>query len=377
MPYDHGEKAKTKGVDSVRTYPVGLVPGPVSVEKRHLDRYAENFGSADLEKDFFELYEAVEAQLKSFLLASNQSVVTMSGEGMLALWASLKSVLRPGDRVLCVVNGLFSEGFAEMSSSLGADVRSVCAAFNDIPDFEKVREEALSFRPSLITAVHCETPSGTVTPLEPLGRIARETGALLAVDFVSSAGGVELRVDDWGIDLGMLGSQKVLGILPDLAMVSVSEKAWERIERIAYAGYDALLPWRRCVEQGLFPYTHNWHSMSALHAALDDLLREGIKQAWKRHSETAAYCRKRLRDMGLSLYPRSEEISSPTVTAALLPEGWSFGRLDEALRQKGVVVGGNYGPLAGRVFRIGHMGTQASPEYVKRGLDILENVLNG
>ncbi len=182
-------------------------------------------------------------------------------------------------------------------------------------------------------------------------------------------------MDDWHIDLGLLGSQKVLSLPPDLAMVTVSERAWSAVEEIGYVGYDALAPWRKKVADRQLPYTHNWHAIAGLHMATRLILHEGLPVTFKRHADVAAYCRGRLQAMGIELYPVSEEISSPTVTAAKIPAGWSWEDLDSALREKGVVVGGSYGPLAGKVFRIGHMGSQAKRDLVERGMDILEEVL--
>jgi len=98
---------------------------------------------------------------------------------------------------------------------------------------------------------------------------------------------------------------------------------------------------------------------------------------FKRHGGVAARCRERLRAMGVEMFPKSEAICSPTVTAARIPPGWTWSDLDRALRARGMVVGGSYGPLAGKVFRIGHMGSQADGELVGRGMDVLATVLEG
>ena len=200
-------------------------------------------------------------------------------------------------------------------------------------------------------------------------------GALFYVDFVASGCGVPVDVDACHIDLGLLGSQKVLSLLPDLSMVTVSQRAWEAVEEVNYAGYDALKPWRTGWQNRYLPYTHNWHALASLRVALNMLLDEGLDQVYKRHIEVAAYCRQRLQAMGVRLFPADEAFSSPTVTAAYVPEGWTWERLDAALRSHGMVVGGNYGPLAGKVFRIGHMGSQANMALVNQGMDVLAEVL--
>ena len=358
----------------MQTYDTGLVPGPVSVPPELRAVYQINYGSADLEDEFLRLYQRCETHLGK-ILATRNRVVIKTGEGMIALWSALKSVLRPGDKVLAVANGVFGYGIGDMAQQLGMEVEVVGFDYDEVPDPQQVREVAKRFGPRLVTAVHCETPSGTLAPLQVIGEVCQEVEALFYVDFVSSGGGVAVLVDDWHIDLGLLGSQKVLSLPPDLAMVTVSERAWAAVEEVAYVGYDSLVPWKTVVKDGHFPYTHNWHGMAGLLMATRLILNEGLAVAFRRHADVAAYCRGRMQAMGIELYPVSEEICSPTVTAAKIPAGWSWEDLDSALRERGVVVGGSYGVLQGEVFRIGHMGSQAKRELVERGLDILEEIL--
>jgi len=232
------------------------------------------------------------------------------------------------------------------------------------------------FKPKLITVIHCDTPSGTINPLEKLGKIAHDHGALYYVDFVASGAGVPISIAKSYIDLGLLGSQKCLSLPPDLSIIFVSERAWEVIEDVMYVGYDALQPWRNSVQQKIFPYAHNWRAVAALNKALESLKNEGYENVYKRHNEVAKYCRNRVRAMGLTLYPKKEHYCSPTVTAIYVPPGWTWGDLKARLKSKNIFIGGNYGSLAGKVFRIGHMGVQANIEYLKPALDELEKILN-
>lgn len=355
-------------------YAIPLVPGPVEIAPEVLAAYNQNYGSSDLEEEFFELYRTCEAGLKR-LLGTENSVPILLGEGMLALWGAMKSVIRPGDKVLAVATGLFGYGFGDMARDLGAEVEVVGFGYDEVADPNRVRDVAREFRPKLVTAVHCETPSGTLNPLKEIGEICREIDALYYVDFVASAGGAPVEVDQNQIDLGLLGSQKVLSLMPDLSMVSISPRAWEVIEAVNYVGYDALAPWKDAIDKQYMPYTHSWHALAGLKVALDLLFAEGLDAAYKRHAEVAQFCRDRMRAMGIELFVKDERFAAPTVTAAKVPAGWEWPEFDRALRAEGLVVGGNYGPLAGKVFRIGHMGTQANQELVARGMDVLEGVL--
>lgn len=358
----------------MQQYTIPLVPGPVAISEEVRQAYLIDYGSSDLEENFFALYRHCETGLQQVLGTQNQ-IVIQSGEGMLALWSALKSVLQPGDRVLAVATGLFGYGIGEMAAQLGAEVETVEFGYKGIADPEIVRVAAERFQPTLITAVHCETPSGTLNPLHELGAISRAIDALFYVDFVASAGGVPVEVDACHIDLGLLGSQKVLSLMPDLAMISVSDRAWERVEAMQYVGYDALQPWHQAVEEQYMPYTHNWHALAGLQVSLQLLFEEGLDAVYQRHRDVAVYCRQRLQTMGIALWPEQEKFSAPTVTAAVVPTGWTWETFDQALRKEGMVVGGNYGPLAGKVFRVGHMGTQADQELVQRGMDLLEGLL--
>ena len=357
------------------TYEIPLVPGPTSVPQSVREAYFCDFGSGDLEEECFRLAASLEERLRLILKTRNRAVV-MTGEGMLALWAALKSCLWPGDRVLCVATGPFGHGFAEMVKTLGARVKPVGFGEDEAADPEAVARVIATYRPRMVTLVHCETPAGTLNPAAEIGAAARRYGVeLFVVDAVASAGGAPLDVDGWGIDLALVGTQKCLSALPDQAILAVSEAAWTAIESRNYAGYDALKPWRRAVQQNVFPYTPSWHALAALDRACGLLLEEGLDAVVRRHGEAASLCRRRARDMGLRLFPRDEAFCSPTVTALRVPDGLPWPELDRRLRARGMAVGGSWEKLAGRVFRIGHMGHQARVELVTRGMDTLADAL--
>lgn len=359
----------------MQEYKIGLIPGPVSVPQKIREAWLTDFGSTDLEPEFFDLY-AKNQTLVQKLLGTKESVVITSGEAMSILWGGIKSALQPGDKLLAVAGGLFGEGFADMARAVGAVAETVSSEYNALPDPQKVREAALRFRPKVITAVHCETPSGTLTPLKALGEIAREVDALFLVDFVSSGGGVAVEVDANHIDIGLLGSQKVLSLPPSLSVSTISARAWDAFKKTNYSGYEAYLPWQTVPAVRYMPYTHDWQSMTALNISLNSIMEEGMEKAFARHARVGALCRRLARETNLELYPISEDICSPTVSAFYIPKGWTWEALDAACRARGMAIGGNYGCLAGKVFRIGHMGSQADEALVTHGMKVLKEVLN-
>ncbi|MDR1756276.1 MAG: aminotransferase class V-fold PLP-dependent enzyme [Culturomica sp.] len=357
-------------------YSIPMVPGPVSVPQEILDAAAVNYGSADLEAEYVDLYRSTARALQKIMRTRNQ-VVIQTGEGMLALWSALKSVLFPGDRVLALSTGLFGYGIGGMAESAGCEVRTVDFGFNDsVNDFELVERAIREFKPKMITLVHCETPSGTLNDVARIGELKAKLGVpLFYVDAVSGLGGSLFQTDEWQVDLCLGASQKCFSAPANLSFLAVSEKAWELAEERNYTGYDALLPFREAVRNRYFPYTPYWHGTAQLHKASERILNEGLSRVITRHEKVAACCRKRITGMGLELFAAPGALLSPTVTAVKVPAGLSWKKLDARLREQGVVMGGNYGCLAGKVFRVGHMGSQADPELLKEAMDILASVL--
>lgn len=358
------------------TYPIPMVPGPVKLPQTVLDVYQTNFGSADLEAEFLELYNRTESNLK-IILGTRNRVVIQSGEGMLALWSALKSCLIPKDRVLAIATGVFGDGIGDMALSMGADVNKIRLPYNEtISDMSEIETAIVRFKPKMITVVHCETPSGTLNPIAELGKLKQQYKIpLLYVDAVASVGGTTVVSDDWNVDLCLGGSQKCLSSLPDMAFLSVSESAWDIIHTVNYAGYDALKPFYKAQEAHYFPYTPNWQGVAGLNTGAELILNEGLTNSFARHEKVAEFCRNKIIKMGLSLFPALDAVPSPTVTAINIPDEVDWPEFNLQLRQRGLVVGGSYGPMAGKVFRLGHMGTQADMELVKQALHVIERVV--
>ncbi len=360
----------------MQSYPIPMVPGPVLVPANILSAYQQDFGSPDLEPEFLDLYHQTELKMRQLFGTQNQ-IVFQTGEGMLSLWSALKSTIRPGERVLALATGVFGYGIGDMARSIGAQVKTVGFPHNEtLHNWEKIEEAIIEFQPKMITVVHCETPSGTLNPLDKLGELKQKHNIpLLYVDMVASVGGVPIHTDAWQVDLALGGSQKVLSAPCDISFLAVSQPAWEIIQDVAYVGYDALLPFRDAQKKAEFPYTPHWHGMAAIQTSVDLLLEEGLPLAFQRHELVAAYCRKQLQAMGYELFVEPPSIPSPTVTAVNIPEGITWQAFDQKLRAEGLVVGGSYGPLAGKVFRLGHMGSQANMPLMHKALAVLERVM--
>jgi len=355
-------------------YPIPMVPGPTSIPEEIQKAYLNNFGSSDMEPEFLDLYHHTEINIQHILNTKNH-VAILTGEGMLGLWSALKSVLLPGDRVLAIATGVFGYGVADMAKAIGAQVKTIGFAYNEtIHDFESIEKAIIEFHPKMITIIHCETPSGTLNPLEKISELkSKHQVPLLYVDMVASIGGVPILVDDWHIDFALGGSQKVLSAPADMSFLSISPAAWNVIESVGYEGYDALLPFLHAQENFYFPYTPHWHGVLALNIATKLLLNEGLQNVFTRHQLVANFIQEQSQRIGYELFPAQNAVLSPTVTALKVPESIAWQELDLRFREQGMVVGGSFGPLAGKVFRLGHMGHQADMLLAHQVIDVLEN----
>lgn len=351
---------------------VSLIPGPVSVPETVLAAYNHNYGSADLDPDYLTLYNQCEGRLQK-IIGTKNSIIMQTGEGMLGLWGALKSCLKPGDKVVAVCTGVFGYGIADMAEAIGAEVKRFSLGYDEtISDSALLEQLVKDFKPLMITAVHCETPSGTLNPLEEIARIKKACQVkLLCVDTVASAGGMPVDADKYAIDLCLNGSQKCFSAPPDMTFVGISESAWEVIAAVNYVGYDAFKPFKNAQQSFYFPNTMYWHGLAGLNTAAGLILDEGLENVYARHLQAMHFCHKKIREMGLELYPAIAAIPAPSVTAVKIPAGHTWESLDKACRNKGLAIAGSYGSLNGKVFRIGHMGIQADLPLLKRGLEIL------
>jgi len=358
-------------------YNIPMVPGPVLVRDEILDAGNKNFGSPDLEQEFFDLYNETEKNLQQILNTKNK-VVIQSGEGMLALWSAMKSCLKPNDKVLCIATGVFGYGFEQMASALGCETRIIGYDFNEsVHDYERIEKAIKQFSPKMITVVQNETPSGTMNSIEEIGFLKKQYNVpLLLVDAVSGIGGSKVMTDYWDIDLCLGASQKCLSAPANMAFLSVSEKAWKIASEINYIGYDALLPFKDAQENYYFPYTPDWHGIAQLNKACEIILEEGLDNCIERHEANASLCRELILDSGLELFADPNALYSPTVTAVFIPENIEWEELDTEFRKKGLVVGGSYGPLAGEIFRIGHMGTQSNAGMIRDAVAVIREVIS-
>ena len=364
---------------STRWPEFNFAAGPVEVSARTL----RDIGRPVMyhyDPAFIELFIRTETMLKQ-VFRTEYDVVIMQGEAMLGIEAAAASLIRPGDKVLNLVSGIFGKWFEDFIAKNGGETIEVAVPYNDAIDPEDVRK-ALNANPGIkyLSVVHSETPSGTVNPVREIGQIAHEFGVLTMVDTVSGVGSELLSPEEWGMDIAIAGPQKCLSGTPGLAMLSISPAAWEAMEAVPNplrSSYLSILDWKTTwLEKRTFPYTPSVSEMYSLESVLTQVLEEGIEEYCARHQRIAAACRAGTRALGMKLWPVREEIAAPCVTAVTMPEGVTDAQIRGTMRDKyGIMISPGFRELGGQLIRLSHMGEQARITALAQQLAIFERAL--
>ena len=312
---------------------------------------------------FLDAFRRTEAKVGQLFGTSNE-IILMQGEAVLGLEAAARSLVHPGMHVLNLVSGVFGKGMGYWLKNFGADLHELEVPYDQAVAPEAV-EQYLDQHPEteLLCVVHSETPSGTFNDCGRIGPMARSRGVLTLVDCVSSLGGMRLDTDPWQLDVCVAGPQKCLAGPPGMSLMAVSGQAWAAIEAnpaAPRASFLSLLDWREQWHgQGRFPYTPSVSDIHGVEAACDQVLEEGLEASIARHEAAAAACRAGALEMGLRLWPSSEDIAAACVTAVAVPDGLDHETVRNHVRERyGVMLSGGQG--AGNLVRIGHMGPAAS-----------------
>lgn len=337
------------------------IPGPTNVPDRVLRAMAQptidHRGA-----DFAQLGHLVLDGMKR-VYQTTGPVVIYPASGTGAWEAALVNTLSPGDRVLGFETGEFAKLWADLAGRLGLQVDVVDTDWSKAVDPEVVEERLRADSGHTIKAllvVHNETSTGATTRLAEVRKAMDRAGhpALLLVDAVSSLGSIDLRHDEWGLDVTLSGSQKGLMLPPGLSFNAISQKALAaaREARLpkSYWAWEPMLTFNA---SGFFPYTPSTNLLYGLREALAMMDEEGLPQIFARHCRLAAATRAAVAGWDLATVCRRDDEHSPVVTAVMLPDGHDADRIRAiALERFNLSLGAGLGRLKGRAFRIGHLG---------------------
>ncbi len=354
--------------------PLIMTPGPTEIHEDVRKAMAQDITNPDLDIDFFEFYKQTCDKLKKLLNTKND-VLILNGEGILGLEAACASLIEPGDRILCIDNGIFGKGFGDFAKIYGGEVIYFEGDYRraiDLNELKDFLEKDNDFK--LATLVYCETPSGITNPVDEICPLLKEYGIISVVDAVSAIGGEPIEVDKWQMDVVLGGSQKCLSASPGLTLLSISKDAWDIIlsRNIPIKSfYCNLALWENWYEEKWFPYTQPISDIYGLDCAVDRILERG--DYIERHEKIANGVRESFIQAGLELYPLSGY--SNTVTTVLIPKGISFNEIfNSMLEDYNIMIAGAFDYLENKVIRIGHMGENCYEDKVYITLKALNNV---
>jgi len=291
-----------------------------------------------------------------YVFETKNNIIVFSSSGTGAMEAAVMNVLSSGDRALVVKGGKFGERWVELCQTYGAEPHVIDVEPGASVDPEQIGQ-FLATEPGTIAVYTtlCETSTGAATDVQRIGEIVKGHGALLVVDGISSVGAVEMRTDEWNVDILVVGSQKALMIPPGLAFAAVSEKAWQRIEKLPPRGYYFDL--RRARKKALesdHPFTPAVPLVRALRQALRGIRDRGVEAVWREHGLLAEATRTALRAIELELFA---QCPSSALTTFRVPDGIDGNALVKSLQeQHGAKIAGGQDQLKGRIGRISHMG---------------------
>lgn len=334
-----------------------MTPGPVSVPPQVLLAqgaplvYHRGPG-------YGELLREVTESLKR-LLRTNSDVLVFTSSGTGAMESAVANLFSPGDRVVVPTAGYFGDRFARIAEAYRLDVRRIEYEWGEAVRAEDVGAQLAATRARAVLLQHSETSTGVVHDIESIARAAKDAGALVVADVISSLGAVPYDGDGWGIDVAIGGSQKALSATPGIAFVSVSEAAWQA--SVAAKNPRFYFDWAAYKKSYELPNPENPYTpaislMLGLREALRLYFEEGPDAAFERQRVLSVATKEGVRALGLDLFGEHPE-RAWAVTTVRVPEGIDGKEMVARVRSDhGIVIAGGQGPLTGKVFRIGHLG---------------------
>ncbi len=294
---------------------------------------------------------------------TNARTLPISATGSAGMEAAFVNTVHPGDVVVVAVNGLFGQRMCDVAARCGAEVVAVEHEWGTAVDVDRV--VSAHPNPAIIAAVHAETSTGVRSDIAALG--AAKGDALLIADAVTSIGGIELRADDWGVDVGYAGTQKCLGVAPGLAPFTINDRAFDRrVDRPQSWYLDLGLLGGYVGEAQAKGGGRTYHHtapvamVASLHGGLTRILEEGLEAVWARHEEAGATLQEGLQKMGLELFA-AEGHRLPELTTVRVPQGVDSAAVRRYLLEAhDIEIGGGVGEFAATVWRIGLMGHNAT-----------------
>jgi alanine-glyoxylate transaminase/serine-glyoxylate transaminase/serine-pyruvate transaminase len=354
-----------------------LGPGPSPVDDRILSAMAAPV-LGHLDPLFLQCMDDVQSLLRYVFETENRVTVPISATGSAGMEAALVNVIEPGDEVVVCINGVFGERMRDIIERAGAKPIVVEATWGQAIDVNKIEAALKSSKPRALALVHAETSTGVLQNLSGLGEMAHQHGALLIVDAVTSLGGHPVAVDRNGIDICYSGTQKCIGAPPGLAPITFNERALDRIRsrrsKVQSWYLDITMVEKYWGDDRTYHHTAPISMNYALREALRLIYEEGLEARWRRHEMNHRALVAGIEAMGLQMAVAPES-RLWSLNAVSVPEGVDDARVRARLLDENIEIGGGLGPLKGKIWRIGLMGSGSARENVLLVLDALRRAL--
>jgi alanine-glyoxylate transaminase/serine-glyoxylate transaminase/serine-pyruvate transaminase len=358
-----------------------LGPGPSMVHPRVLRSMATPV-IGYMDPDFLAIMADVKELLQQTFQTENELTLAVPGTGTSAMEAAISNLVEPGDKVLACIQGYFGERLAEMSERHGAEVTRLQREWGEVfePGAIEVAVGEQSYK--IVTLVHAETSTGALQPGIPaITHACHEAGALLVLDCVTSLGGVRLEVDAWDVDVAYSAGQKCLSGVPGLSPITLSARAVKALaQRSAPPSVfylDLNLLDRYWGSSPAYHHTAPTSTMYALREALRMVQEEGLEARISRHEANARRLWDGLKSLGIELWVADQAQRIPSLTTCRVPQGTDEAQIRARLRDEfNIEIAGGFGPLAGRIWRIGLMGESSRHEYVTLLVAALSELLS-
>ena len=355
-----------------------LGPGPSNAHPTVLQALSRT-PIGHLDPLYVELMGEVQELLRYAWQTDNRLTLPMSGTGSSAMEATLANTIEPGDTVLVAVKGYFGNRLLDMAGRYRANVQVIEKPWGEAFTLEEIEAGVKKYKPAILAMVHAETSTGICQPMEGIGDLCREHDCLLLLDTVTSLGGVPLYLDAWKVDLAYSCSQKGLSCPPGLGPFTMGPRAEAKLaarqDKVPNWYLDVSLLNQYWGSDRVYHHTAPVNMNFGMREALRLLAEEGLDNAWARHRRNAQALWTGLESLGLEMHV-PEELRLPTLTTVRIPEdvdGKAF--TSHLLNSHGIEVGGGLGVLAGKIWRIGLMGYNSTPENVDRLLNLFETEL--
>lgn len=363
-----------------------MIPGPIEFSDGVLGAMSTP-SQAHTSPEFIATFQSVLKNLRKLFksTAPGAQGYVLAGSGTLGWDVAAGNIVAPGENVLVLSTGFFSDSFAECLEVYGANVDVVTAEIGDVVPLETIESKLKEKKYSAITITQVDTSTSVVSDVEAISKVVKKASpdTLIVVDGVCSIGVEDLEFDKWGIDFALTASQKAIGVPAGLSIFFASERAVEKaLAREKASVFFALMkkwtPVMKAYESGGAQYvaTPAVQTVTALKVSLDEIFQESLDARFANHARVSDEFKKSMADLGLKILPVNDKVAAHGLTSVYFPEGLNGPEFLGSLAKKGfTVAGGIHKALVGKYFRVGHMGVSVYEGHVEKVTTAIKEAL--